>query len=106
MRSARPGGNPSAPSATCWTRSCGQTYVEGASGPNPSHASSFRIRSRTGEIGPAGREPERALRRVAAETGVRLLGATTSGFLALARGLTASLVPGAVLVPSGGIGPT
>ncbi|MEO3824714.1 acetate--CoA ligase family protein [Actinomadura sp. B10D3] len=56
-----------------------------------------------GEIGPAGREPERALRRVAAETGVRLLGPNTSGFLAPARGLTASFVPGAALVPSGGI---
>ncbi|URN05849.1 hypothetical protein LUW74_22765 [Actinomadura madurae] len=104
--SSRATGSSAKLSTTCWTRSCGQTYVEGASGPNPSHASSFRIRSRTGEIGPAGREPERALRRVAAETGVRLLGANTSGFLALARGLTASLVPGAALVPSGGIGPT
>ncbi|WP_433475752.1 acetate--CoA ligase family protein [Spirillospora sp. CA-142024] len=56
-----------------------------------------------GEIGPAGEEAERALRRVAEETGVRLLGPNTSGFLAPGRGLTASFVPGAALVPPGGV---
>ncbi|SNR22945.1 acetate--CoA ligase family protein [Actinomadura mexicana] len=56
-----------------------------------------------GEIGPTGEEPERALRRVAEETGIRLLGPNTSGFLAPHRGLTASFVPGAGLVPPGGL---
>ncbi|MFI0446350.1 acetate--CoA ligase family protein [Actinomadura sp. 6N118] len=55
------------------------------------------------EIGAAGEEAERALRQVVEETGIRLLGPNTSGFFVPRQGLTASFVPGAALVPPGGI---
>jgi acetyltransferase len=40
---------------------------------------------------------------VARETGLRLLGPNTSGFLAPGRGLVASFVPGAETIPAGGV---
>src|SRR5690606_13771206 len=55
------------------------------------------------EAGPEGERHRRALARTAAETGVRVLGPNTSGFLAPGRGLTASFVPGAAAVPAGRI---
>ncbi|HLU59568.1 MAG TPA: acetate--CoA ligase family protein [Pseudonocardia sp.] len=55
------------------------------------------------EAGPEGERHQRALARTAAETGVRVLGPNTSGFLAPGRGLTASFVPGAAAVPAGRI---
>jgi len=55
------------------------------------------------EAGPAGIDHQRRLAAVAAETGVRLLGPNTSGFIAPHRGLTASFVPGAGAVPAGRI---
>jgi acetyltransferase len=54
----------------------------------------------TGEEG-AGRQE--SLRRIAAETGVRLLGPNTSGFVVPARDLRASFVPAAARIPRGGI---
>ncbi len=53
------------------------------------------------EAGPEGERHQAALARVAAETGVRVLGPNTSGFLIPGRGLTASFVPGAAAVPTG-----
>src|SRR5690606_39643791 len=55
------------------------------------------------EAGPEGERHQRALARTAAETGVRVLGPNTSGFLAPGRGITASFVPGAAAVPAGRI---
>lgn len=59
-----------------------------------------------GGFGEAGLEGERyaqALRRVAQETGIRLLGPNTSGFFAPHLGLTASFVPAAGRIPAGDI---
>ncbi|UUU20327.1 acetate--CoA ligase family protein [Streptomyces sp. DSM 40750] len=56
-----------------------------------------------GEAGPEGEQYADALRRVARETGVRLLGPNTSGFFAPHRGLTASFVPAAGQLPAGDI---
>ncbi|MFE7834585.1 acetate--CoA ligase family protein [Streptomyces sp. NPDC057474] len=56
-----------------------------------------------GEAGPEGEEHAKALRRVARETGVRLLGPNTSGFFAPHLGLTASFVPAAGQLPAGDI---
>ncbi|GAA3122469.1 acetate--CoA ligase family protein [Streptosporangium carneum] len=56
-----------------------------------------------GEAGEEGARLQRDLARVVAATGVRLLGPNTSGFFVPAAGLTASFVPGAARVPSGGI---
>ncbi|WP_030434161.1 acetate--CoA ligase family protein [Actinoplanes subtropicus] len=53
------------------------------------------------EAGPDGVRHQRELAAVAAETGIRLLGPNTSGFLAPHHGLTASFVPGAGAVPAG-----
>ncbi|MHA6621962.1 acetate--CoA ligase family protein [Pseudonocardia sp. DLS-67] len=53
------------------------------------------------EAGPEGERHQVALARVAAETGIRVLGPNTSGFLAPAGGLTPSFVPGAADVPAG-----
>jgi acetate---CoA ligase (ADP-forming) len=53
------------------------------------------------EAGPEGERHQAALARVAAETGVRVLGPNTSGFLVPGRGLTASFVPGAAALPAG-----
>lgn len=53
------------------------------------------------EAGGAGVGHQEALAQVVAETGIRLLGPNTSGFLA--PGLTASFVPGAAAVPPGRI---
>ncbi|CAM5586050.1 acetate--CoA ligase family protein [Streptomyces aurantiogriseus] len=56
-----------------------------------------------GEAGPEGEEHAEELRRVARETGVRLLGPNTSGFFAPHLGLTASFVPAAGQLPAGDI---
>ncbi|WP_086785930.1 acetate--CoA ligase family protein [Streptomyces caniscabiei] len=56
-----------------------------------------------GEAGPEGAEYAEELRRVARETGVRLLGPNTSGFFAPHVGLTASFVPAAGQLPAGDI---
>ncbi|ULR55336.1 acetate--CoA ligase family protein [Streptomyces deccanensis] len=56
-----------------------------------------------GEAGPEGEEYADELRRVARETGVRLLGPNTSGFFAPHLGLTASFVPAAGQLPAGDI---
>ncbi|WP_205856209.1 acetate--CoA ligase family protein, partial [Phytoactinopolyspora endophytica] len=56
-----------------------------------------------GEAGEAGLEYERALRRVVADTGIRLVGPNTSGFLAPHLDLTASFVPGVAQVPAGDV---
>ncbi|MDX3228344.1 acetate--CoA ligase family protein [Streptomyces sp. ME19-01-6] len=56
-----------------------------------------------GEAGPEGEQYADALRRVAAETGIRLLGPNTSGFFAPHLGLTASFVPAAGQLPAGEI---
>ncbi|HWE88578.1 MAG TPA: CoA-binding protein, partial [Pseudonocardiaceae bacterium] len=56
-----------------------------------------------GEIGEAGHAAESELRQAIVDTGVRLLGPNTSGFLVPRRGLTASFVPGVVDVPAGDI---
>ncbi|MEV4644992.1 acetate--CoA ligase family protein [Saccharopolyspora sp. NPDC049357] len=56
-----------------------------------------------GEAGEAGQAHEDAVRRVAEETGIRLLGPNTSGFFVPHRGLTASFVPGARQLPAGGV---
>jgi acyl-CoA synthetase (NDP forming) len=53
------------------------------------------------EAGAEGERHQEALARVAAETGIRVLGPNTSGFLVPGRGLTASFVPGAATVPAG-----
>ena len=55
------------------------------------------------ETGPDGARHQRDLAAVAADTGIRLLGPNTSGFLAPGSGLTASFVPGAGAVPAGRI---
>lgn len=55
------------------------------------------------EAGPAGAGHQRELAAVAADTGIRLLGPNTSGFLAPGQALTASFVPGAGAVPAGRI---
>ncbi|MFG2550935.1 acetate--CoA ligase family protein [Streptomyces sp. NPDC048581] len=56
-----------------------------------------------GEAGPEGEVHAEALRRVARETGIRLLGPNTSGFFAPELGLTASFVPAAGQLPAGEI---
>ncbi|MFJ8113705.1 acetate--CoA ligase family protein [Streptomyces sp. NPDC096132] len=56
-----------------------------------------------GEAGPQGEEHAQALRRVARETGIRLLGPNTSGFFVPHLGLTASFVPAAGRLPSGDV---
>lgn len=56
-----------------------------------------------GEAGPEGEAHAAALRRVAQETGIRLLGPNTSGFFAPHLGLTASFVPAAGQLPAGDI---
>ncbi|MEU6251576.1 acetate--CoA ligase family protein [Streptomyces sp. NPDC047043] len=56
-----------------------------------------------GEAGPEGEAHADALRRVARETGIRLLGPNTSGFFAPHLGLTASFVPAAGQLPAGDI---
>ncbi|GHE66599.1 acetate--CoA ligase family protein [Streptomyces capitiformicae] len=56
-----------------------------------------------GEAGPEGEEYADELRRVARETGIRLLGPNTSGFFAPHLGLTASFVPAAGQLPAGDI---
>ncbi|GCB43033.1 acetate--CoA ligase family protein [Streptomyces sp. NL15-2K] len=56
-----------------------------------------------GEAGPEGEQYAKALRRVAEETGIRLLGPNTSGFFAPHLGLTASFVPAAGQLPAGDI---
>jgi acyl-CoA synthetase (NDP forming) len=53
------------------------------------------------EAGGPGVEWQRQLAAVVADTGIRLLGPNTSGFLAPPTGLTASFVPGAAVVPAG-----
>ncbi|QYN32727.1 acetate--CoA ligase family protein [Pseudonocardia sp. DSM 110487] len=53
------------------------------------------------EAGPEGERHQAALARVAGETGVRVLGPNTSGFLVPGRALTATFVPGAADVPAG-----
>jgi acetyltransferase len=55
------------------------------------------------EAGPEGARHQAALTVVAAETGIRVLGPNTSGFLVPAQRLTASFVPGAAGVPAGRI---
>jgi acetate---CoA ligase (ADP-forming) len=56
-----------------------------------------------GEAGPEGEAHAEAVRRVARETGIRLLGPNTSGFFAPHLGLTASFVPAAGRLPAGDI---
>ncbi|MER5217790.1 acetate--CoA ligase family protein [Streptomyces sp. NPDC002838] len=56
-----------------------------------------------GEAGPKGEAHADALRRVAQETEIRLLGPNTSGFFAPHLGLTASFVPAAGQLPAGDI---
>ncbi|GAA3832738.1 bifunctional GNAT family N-acetyltransferase/acetate--CoA ligase family protein [Streptomyces coacervatus] len=56
-----------------------------------------------GEAGAEGEAYAEALRRVAQDTGVRLLGPNTSGFFAPHLGLTASFVPAAGQLPAGDI---
>ncbi|MFF4257154.1 acetate--CoA ligase family protein [Streptomyces sp. NPDC001663] len=56
-----------------------------------------------GEAGPEGEAHADALRRVAGETGIRLLGPNTSGFFTPHLGLTASFVPAAGQLPAGDI---
>ncbi len=56
-----------------------------------------------GEAGPEGEAHADALRLVAQETGIRLLGPNTSGFFAPHMGLTASFVPAAGQLPAGDI---
>jgi acetyltransferase len=56
-----------------------------------------------GEAGPEGEEHADAVRRVAQETGIRILGPNTSGFFAPHLGLTASFVPAAGQIPAGDI---
>ncbi|MFI1358693.1 acetate--CoA ligase family protein [Streptomyces sp. NPDC020898] len=56
-----------------------------------------------GEAGPEGEAHADALRLVAQETGIRILGPNTSGFFAPHLGLTASFVPAAGQLPAGDI---
>lgn len=56
-----------------------------------------------GEAGPEGEAHADALRDIAQETGIRLLGPNTSGFFAPHLGLTASFVPAAGQLPAGDI---
>jgi acetate---CoA ligase (ADP-forming) len=56
-----------------------------------------------GEAGPEGEAHAEAVRRVARETGTRLLGPNTSGFFAPHLGLTASFVPAAGRLQAGDI---
>ena len=53
------------------------------------------------EAGPEGARHQAALAAIATETGIRVLGPNTSGFVVPARRLTASFVPGAADVPAG-----
>jgi acetyltransferase len=53
------------------------------------------------EAGQEGAELQRELTRLAAGTGIRVLGPNTSGFIVPAAGLSASFVPGAADVPAG-----
>lgn len=53
------------------------------------------------EAGGPGVDHQRRLADIAAESGIRLLGPNTSGFLAPHAGVTASFVPGAAQVPPG-----
>lgn len=53
------------------------------------------------EAGTEGARHQAALTAVATETGIRVLGPNTSGFLVPAQRLTASFVPGAAGVPAG-----
>ncbi|WP_066943698.1 acetate--CoA ligase family protein [Microtetraspora fusca] len=55
------------------------------------------------EAGGPGVAHQRALREVVRDTGIRLLGPNTSGFLAPATGVTASFVPGAARVRPGSV---
>lgn len=55
------------------------------------------------EVGGDGERLQRELADVVRETGLRLLGPNTSGFLVPHRSLTATFVPGAAAVPAGGI---
>ncbi|WP_045877770.1 acetate--CoA ligase family protein [Pseudofrankia sp. DC12] len=55
------------------------------------------------EAGGPGVGYQHDLARIVAETGIRLLGPNTSGFLAPHRSLTASFVPGAGTVPAGSV---
>src|SRR5690606_26369016 len=55
------------------------------------------------EAGGAGLDYQRELEKVVEETGIRLLGPNTSGFLAPHIGLTASFVPGAADVRAGDV---
>ncbi|MFE9443547.1 acetate--CoA ligase family protein [Streptomyces sp. NPDC006602] len=56
-----------------------------------------------GEAGPEGEEHADAVRRVARDAGIRILGPNTSGFFAPHLGLTASFVPAAGQLPAGDI---
>jgi acetyltransferase len=53
------------------------------------------------EAGPEGARHQAALAAIATETGIRVLGPNTSGFVVPARRLTASFVPGAADLPAG-----
>jgi len=53
------------------------------------------------EAGPEGARHQAALAAIATETGIRVLGPNTSGFVVPTRRLTASFVPGAADVPAG-----
>jgi acetyltransferase len=53
------------------------------------------------EAGEEGRRLQAELATLVADTGLRLLGPNTSGFLAPSRSLTATFVPGAAAVPAG-----
>jgi acetyltransferase len=55
------------------------------------------------EAGGPGLAHQAAVAAVVADTGVRLLGPNTSGFLAPGRGLVASFVPGAAGIPAGNV---
>jgi len=56
------------------------------------------------EAGPEGAGHQRELAEVARRHGIRLLGPNTSGFLTPAQDLYATFVPGARVVPPGGVG--
>ena len=53
------------------------------------------------EAGGAGVALQRELASIVADTGIRVLGPNTSGFIVPSAGLTASFVPGATAVPAG-----
>ncbi|WP_324786591.1 acetate--CoA ligase family protein [Streptomyces sp. H51] len=53
------------------------------------------------EAGGPGIEYQRRLADIVAETGIRLLGPNTSGFISPRAGVTASFVPGAAEIPAG-----